>query len=226
MPLTAYDRAALNSLLLRERGFAQDASNPAAGTIADCAAVLERAIAMLDVPGDEEIETAREAIDTLSHPYLLPPICKMTPGGDETIDPPLGAKMRGVLARALDALARERRTHHTTIRKSEHGWAVWVHDYKVCEHSEQDRARDCAEALEGAIFRARTMVSRGSSCPEIGRPSYQRVWLSEEALKLARERLKLLVECGVADGASVADHPDYLVWLLARDLGLLPKENG
>jgi hypothetical protein len=225
MPLRVFDRAALDCLLLREQGLAKNIDDPAARVHADCAAVLERAIAALDapLPSDDEIDAAREFVmqesreaDGLAEYYTGP------------VHAGRAAAMR-LAFRGLDALARERCTHHTTIRKSEHGWAVWVYDYKVCEHSEQDRARDCAEALEGAIFKARscagTMVLRGSFCPEIGRPNYQRVWLSEEALKLARERMKTLAECGAADAASVPGHPEHFVWLLARDLGHLPKEN-
>lgn len=138
MPLTAFDRAALDCLIFRERGLAKE-TNPAARLHADCAAVLERVIAVLEGPGGEE-------------------------------------------------------------------------------------------GPEGPVFGtrtgARTMVPGPSQGAENGRLGYQRVWLSEEALKLARERMKMLVECGVADGASLPDHPEHFVWLLARDLGLLPKENG
>jgi hypothetical protein len=128
---------------------------------------------------------------------------------------------------------RKNAVHYTHLSRAEHGWAVWVYDYKVCEHSEQDRARQCAEMLEQAIVAAGTGARPGQFCPEHRHPGYRRVWLSDEAVEASQRAVMLGHKASAAmcadGGHSQREHDEqatYAFGLLCRDLAAVIKERG
>jgi len=171
--------------------------------------LVERGLLRPTPPKGSEIEKAREFLATMLQ-------------NDST---------ERVTLAALDALVREpvllqrieqaraegpkkNAVHYTHLSRAEHGWAVWLHDYKVCEHSEQGRAIDCAAMLDAAIRAAQAGYKPGQFCPEQRHPGYRGVWISDEAVEALRE--------WVRDGVA----PDSLLEPLTRDLADVLRERG